>query len=1092
MRLTTAALLLLAGSVPAQEVRPQRWSGKFVVPDPTSCTVDESGNVYVACTARRKAADLDIREHAHWIPADVALRSAEERLQFLRQELAPGRVRAPRGGLKDHDKDGVIGLSDLEFVKERIYRLTDSDGDGTADEMTLFAEGFNEANSGIAAGVLWHDGWLYVTAIPHLWRLRDTDGDGRADVTEKLLSGFGAHVAYAGHDMHGLRLGPDGRIWWTIGDKGLNVISKEGRKFVLPHEGAVLRCEPDGSGFEVFARGLRNVQEIAFDERGDVFGVDNDGDAPRERERAVYVVEGSDSGWRNQHQYQKTSSRWLRENIWMPQGQPDQPFFVTPPLANYSDGPAGFLREPGHALEGGLRGHFLLNQFPKGRMEAFRLVPDRDGFRMEGTRTVSSGIMGIGFSWGTDGRAYFADWDGGYPLDGKGAVWRFDVAGKVDPSSSAWLSRPLSVAVPRAESLKSLSHPDQRVRINASIRLSREAAWKELLDVARDEGAPQVARIHAVWGWGMGLRKGATGHAAGLPLLLVADDEVRTQVLKVLAECPSPDDALRKAVLEQLKSPSTRVRMHAALAAGRLGGSATLEQFVRDPDGDFELPWLRHALVTGIAACVPESVLATAAGAGDEHLAVFATLALARRKSPLLAGTLGSPHDAVIVEAARAIHDDEGVPAALPALAASLSRHILPPVAARRSINACLRMGTPDDAARLVRWLRSNANNPDLVGEVLECLLAFDAPSALDRVDGVARVHAPRDAAAIAKAIAPARDLLVGQTRPDLRTLSFKILLKHRIDVPAEVLLGLAKDRNAPSELRADAIRMLVEKSPNDGIKAAAAACDNGNSAELRIAAFGILLKSDPGSAFAVGQSLMKSRSAKPAEKQAVLLAAARSPHPAARAIFYGAVDEYVSGKLAAYLRLEVHEAALESPDPDIRARVTAVHADARIEKAPDGTPYSVLTEGGDAARGKQVVNEHLNANCVGCHRIESEEGSEVGPKLRGLTFGKARTELVESLVAPSARISPGFGLATHTLKDGTTLVGSTLSETEAKLVIRLADGSERTLAKSSVVASTPVISVMPPMLGILTHEEIRDVVAYLAELKPKSSSKKR
>ena len=77
----------------------QKWSGALNVPDPVAVGVDPQGRVYVAATTRRKVADLDIREHRMWIARDVGLTSVADKTAFFREELAPGKLRAPRGGL---------------------------------------------------------------------------------------------------------------------------------------------------------------------------------------------------------------------------------------------------------------------------------------------------------------------------------------------------------------------------------------------------------------------------------------------------------------------------------------------------------------------------------------------------------------------------------------------------------------------------------------------------------------------------------------------------------------------------------------------------------------------------------------------------------------------------------------------------------------------------------------------------------------------------------------------------------------------------------------------------------------------------------
>ena len=1075
------------------EVKPFRWSGQLNVPDPTSCTLDEAGNVYVASTTRRKAGDLDIREHRVWIPDDVGLTSPEEKLAFYQKELAPGKLKIPRGSLKDHNKDGSIDWKDLTFHQERIYKITDTDRDGVADKITVFAEGFNSPVSGIAAGVLYFDGWVYVTAIPDVWRLKDTDGDGVADLKEIVATGFGGHIAYAGHDMHGLRLGPDGRIYWTVGDKGGNVTSKEGRRFFFAHEGAVLRCEPDGSGFEVFAHGIRNTQEIAFDDFGNVIGVDNDGDQPRERERLMYLLEGSDSGWRNQHQYQNTDSRWMKENMWMPKGAPDQPLSITPPLANYSDGPAGFLHEPGHALDGDLRGHFLLDQFPKGKMDAFTLVPDQDSFRQEKLRVINDGLMGIGMTWAPDGRAYFADWIGGYPLDGKGAIWRMDVAPNIDKTSEAVLSKPFSVDIPKDELLGLLGHRDQRVRVNASIRLHRLGAWPEMLTLALKADSPRFARIHAIWGYGMGVRFGKVADViSSLPLLDDADSEIRVQAMKILSEAKA-SQALTDKAASQLSQSDFRVRTQAGITLAKLGGKVPFPAFLRDAEADLRLPWLRHGLVSGLAGTQTSEDLLAFAKSKTGAEAVFATLALARQKSSLLSKLLSHANPEVVTEAARAIHDDEGIAAAQPDLAAAFEQPNIPFHAARRALNANLRQGDEASLQRVLTWAIAQPEGAPLRLDALNTLLVFDQPPVLDFVDGTARKYPAREVARLAALIRAKQDDLLKLQRPEERAPALSLLVKYEAALPFPVLQALAEDLKASPGVRLQTLQLLGRLQEENVVvtRTLRNAAGEGNPSEVRIEALSQLFKRDNVAALEVARLIIASKVAKTPEKQAVVAALRGRDEPAARSLLKDLVNRLASRQLDAGLKLDVFEVAGESTDPAVVEALKSylkTGGKGAPKLAAPGLPYELLTEGGDPVRGKALVNGHLAANCIACHRVDSDEGSEVGPSLRKIGFERTKLEIAESMVEPSAKIVQGFGIETIVLKDGTTIAASVTKESPKSLDLKLLDGKSQKVSLAAIASRAPPISVMPPMLGILTPEEIRDVVAYLAGLKPKTA----
>jgi hypothetical protein len=103
------------------------------------------------------------------------------------------------------------------------------------------------------------------------------------------------------HGVNGLATGPDGFVYVAIGNLDhlpIDVAATVERPNV-DLLGTVLRVSPDGEDVEVFAKGLRNVYGLAFDERGGLWGVDNDGETPNgwRAEEILHIRRGADYGF---------------------------------------------------------------------------------------------------------------------------------------------------------------------------------------------------------------------------------------------------------------------------------------------------------------------------------------------------------------------------------------------------------------------------------------------------------------------------------------------------------------------------------------------------------------------------------------------------------------------------------------------------------------------------------------------------------------------------------------------------------------------------------------------------------------------------
>ena len=144
-----------------------------------------------------------------------------------------------------------------------VYAIPDRDGDGRADAVIVVASGLNSPN-----GVAFRDGSLYVAEISRV--LRYDNIEANLDNPPEAAVVSDAFPGDASHGWKFIAFGPDGKLYIPVGVP-CNVCAPEDERF-----GTILRMNPDGTGLEVYARGIRNTVGFDWDpETGDLWFTDN-------------------------------------------------------------------------------------------------------------------------------------------------------------------------------------------------------------------------------------------------------------------------------------------------------------------------------------------------------------------------------------------------------------------------------------------------------------------------------------------------------------------------------------------------------------------------------------------------------------------------------------------------------------------------------------------------------------------------------------------------------------------------------------------------------------------------------------------------
>ena len=1115
-----------------QELKVELFAAEPDVANPVAIHVDPRGRVFVCETFRQEEGVEDNRNHQEWMDDELAAQTVQDRINYI---------------LK-YEKDASKTYTAKD---DRIRLLTDTDGDGVADKSQVFTDRYNNIADGTGAGVLSVGDDVFYTNIPHLWRLRDTDGDGVADQRKSLIEGFGVRFAFRGHDMHGLIVGPDHRLYFSIGDRGYNV-SPEIHDAT---SGAVFSCELDGSDLQVVATGLRNPQELAFDDYGNLFTGDNNSDSG-DKARWVYVVPGGDSGWRMYYQYLSDRGPFNRERIWEPYNE-DTPAYIVPPIANIGDGPSGIAFYPGTGLSDFFKDRFFYCDFRGvanvSGVRTFKLKPKGAGFEVTDMDQTLWNTLPTDIDFGPDGKVYVSDWVFGWRGEGKGRVYTYHdpkaIQSDLVKETKTLLTR--GVGKETEERLVELmGHADRRVRMAAQFELVRRESLTVFAKVACEDKvkyldvpypdrafrSADLRRLHALWGWQRLASKGVDFEKVGrllreLVVILCGDPEreknpvIRAQAIKMAGELGITDEKVTTIVRNALKDESERVRFMAAMSLGKIGTVEELESLaemiLENADKD---PYLRHAGIMGLAGILsrltPEEraeVLDMPLIRVSDKCQLAMVVALRRIKSPLVARYLKSENEKIVLEAARAIHDDliyskpakdnddvfrlldtdPEIRASLEALAELIkgpieNEHIL-----RRVVNANYILGDIGIVGLVGASPGSSVDEltvhskvrPELRIEALELLRNWESPKPRNYVLGDWRpIKGERDATAVKAFLTQMYMRFGGGSALGSR------LVEVCNELDCEVDSNRLRDDAFKSEnedSRIASLRFLEKRDPEmhrEAVLSLAAKLEDLPD-QLSTVVIEQLVALDQERAVDVLQNVVESESASVLRKQLSYKTLGSLTDDRSAKILVDAFDRLLAGEVPAVTQLDVMMAAKNRGESELKNRVSKVEA-AAAESEDKLAAYKFSLEGGNVERGSKIFYDKTEVYCTRCHLVD-DWGGAVGPELSTIGKEKDRRYLLESIVDPNKVIAEGFNQIIVLTDEGDTIVGIKKSEDENTLTLMDKDGKLIPINKDTIEGSKKGQSSMPEDLTKhLTKSEVRDLVEFLASRQKKASKK--
>lgn len=943
-----------------------------------------------------------------------------------------------------------------------IHRLTDTDGDGKFDRSTVFADKMT-----FPMGGTWHDGALYVASPPNIWRLRDTDDDGVADQRDIIVTQFGYNGNAA--SIHGCFSGPDGRIYWTDGYHGHEFKDDDG-KVTSQREGSYLfSCRPDGSDARIHCGGgMDNPVELDFTAGGDMLGTVNilytrprvdalvhwlHGGAYPHRERVLNEIKVTGDLLGPAHRFGHVAvsgmtryrsgvmdHRWA-DNLFAT-------FFNTGKVVRLETHPEGssygvvqreFLSSPSREFH------------PTDVLEdadGSLLVIDTGGWFYRGCPTsqfskpdLLGGIYRVrreGMTPLVDPRGLTIDWP---------KLTAAALAKQFNDTRFAVRKRAVDECVRRGPSMvptlaSLVARADVRVRRNCVAALTRLAQLRPTASSARDA------------------------------LMLALDDrvaDIRQSACRGLAESVAPVET--KSLLPLLADDHAGVRRTAAMVLGRIGDADVVDEL--------------------LAALSAES------DRGEAHAVTYALIEIG---------------DVAAIRAALTDNANQGLAAmvAIDQIDATAIRpeEVFPALASADGPYGRAAMQIvqhhPEWASDVEKWVRGQLEEPlsDEKIEAVEALLAkFASEGQISTLIGEGMQ--PGQPAAIqaimfhaiarANSVKPHPSWDAPITR-SLRGSDEQVMMRAISSIGritggaySETLKTLASDRARSMDLRLHALATLTSGSgslDDETFTLVTALCKGLESPKAAGRAARII-----GSAKLTDDQLTRATTllerATPGQLMSLLPCFSRTRNPKI-------IEEFLTSVGAAPTFLTLTETELSEvikrfpqetlpPANELLSQLRAHQQEKRLKL--DRLREDVLMA--DAKRGEKIFMSE-KAKCSSCHRV-GKLGKRVGPDLSTIGANRSTSDLLESIVFPSASIVRDYGSYKILTTDGRALTGLLVAEKNDAYEIQQASGETVSIATADVETILPnTVSIMPAGLDeALLESELADVVAYLQSLRP-------